>query len=525
MPSNHTLVAGIEAWAERTPEAVAVIETARQATYAEVRDNARQVAGALATLGVEKGHRVTYLGKNSIEQIELTTAAGMLGAVTVPINWRLSAREIAALIDHMDATVVVVQSVLLELARDALAASPRVQHVVIIGDGATSTELTWQSWRSAATPLAPHQFATLEDADVVAQLYTSGTSGTPKGVMLGCAGLRATVALLDEIWQLGQDAVLMPVLPWFHVGGIGAATGALHTGGSIVAQNEVSGGSILEAIERFRVTSMVVAPVMIQGICAHPDARTADLSTLKLVSYGASPITQTVLREFLQLLPHTTMVQIYGMTETWGTITLLDDAAHHDTEHPERLQSAGRPITALSMKLLDPLTREPVQPGETGEVWVKYVGNMLGYYKLPEQTAAVFTDDGYMRTNDLGWQDEGGFLFLRDRVGDMIVSGGENIFPTEVEGVIASHPDVAEVAVVGVPHEKWGETPRAYVITKAGATLEPQAVIDHARANLAHYKCPTSVEVVESLPRNPSGKLLRRVLRVEAEAVAPSVSV
>lgn len=531
MPSHHPLVEGIESWAERTPDATAVLEQTRQVSYAELRAASRQVAGALAASSVRHGDRIAYLGKNSIEQVVLTTAAGMLGAVAVPVNWRLSAREIAALVDHMDAATVFVQGGFHDLARAALAGTSRVERVVIIDDGTTDADLlsggsvrAWDDWQAGAEPLRTEGFAEMGDTDVAAQLYTSGTSGTPKGVMLGCAGLRATVALLHDIWQLGQDAVLMPVLPWFHVGGIGAAAGALHTGGAIVAQNEVAGGDIISAVERFEVTSMVVAPVMIQGICAHPTARTADLSSLKLVSYGASPITSTLLREFLDLLPHTNIVQIYGMTETWGTITLLDGAAHHDDEHPERLQSAGRPIPHLTMKLLDPYTREVAKQGEIGEVWVKYVGTMLGYYKMPEQTAAVFDDDGYMRTNDLGWQDEGGFLFLCDRVGDMIVSGGENIFPSEVEDVIAAHPGVAEVAVIGVPHERWGETPRAYVVPAAGATLDPQSIIDHTRANLAHYKCPTSVEMVQTLPRNPSGKLLRRILRDEAKPVATSPS-
>lgn len=522
MPSNHTLVAGIETWADRTPDAPAVIEKERTATYAALRDGSRRVAGALAAAGVRKGDRLTYLGKNSIEQIELTTGAGMLGAVAVPVNWRLSPREVVQLVTHMEAKVLVIQAELLDLGRKVVARCPALEQVVVVGDGARDGETEWNAWRDATAPFTPEDFAELADDDVAAQLYTSGTSGNPKGVMLGCAGMRATVAFLHDAWALGQDAVLMPVLPWFHVGGIGAAAGALHNGGAIVAQNEVQGGDIIHAVERFGVTSMVVAPVMIQGICAHPEARTADLSSLKLVSYGASPISPALLREFLDLLPHTTIVQIYGMTETWGTITLLDGATHHDAEHPERLQSAGRAINHLEIRLRDPFTGEPVGQGEVGEVWVRYVGNMLGYFKQPELSAEVFSDDGFMRTNDLGWQDEGGYLFLCDRVGDMIVSGGENIFPTEVEDVIASHPHVAEVAVIGVAHPKWGETPKAYVVPTAGATLEPQQVIEHARANLAHYKCPTAVEVVDSLPRNPSGKLLRRVLRTEAANVTTS---
>ncbi|MET8947070.1 AMP-binding protein [Streptomyces sp. NPDC004542] len=524
VPSHHSLVEGVETWADRTPGATAVIEDDRKVTYTQLRDRSRTVAGALAALGVEQGDRIGYVGRNSVEQIELTAGAGMLGAVVVPVNWRLSVRETHALIEHMDATVVVVQSELLGLARAALENADRVEDVIVIGGSATHGELGYDEWKASAAPLAPERFAVLQDTDVAAQLYTSGTSGIPKGVMLSCAGLRATVRLVAGVWKLDPGAVLLPALPWFHVGGIGAVAGALSAGISIVVQNEISGDHLLRAIERNRVTSTVVAPIMIQWLCAHPAARTTDLSSLRLVAYGGSPISSSVLHAVLDLLPQADLAQIYGLTEAWGTVTLLDGAAHHDSGHPERLQSAGRPVAGLTVRLVDPLTGEEAKRGEVGEIWVKYIGNMIGYYKQPELTAEVLTADGFLRTNDLGRLDEDGYLFLSDRVGDMIVSGGENIFPSELEEVIAGHPDVAEVAVVGVAHPTWGETPKAYVVPVEGTAPEPQQVIDYARQNLARYKCPTSVEMVAALPRNPSGKLLRRVLRDRAADAAGTTS-
>jgi long-chain acyl-CoA synthetase len=509
----HRLVDGIETWAADTPAAVAVIDGDRQVRYGDLRSRMRLVAAALRRDGIGKAGRIAYLGKNSAEQIELTAGAAALGALVVPLNWRLSAGEVARIVDHMDARLVLVQDELTGLWHDVARELGSEVPVLVTGaaliDGATS----YDKWLADVAPMDPADFTPLGPDDIAAQLYTSGTSGSPKGVMLSERGLESTVALLKDIWALDTDAVLMPILPWFHVGGIGAACGALFWGGRIVAQNEINGAELVDAIERHGVTAISTAPVMMQMILEDARPRGIALKSLAVVSYGASPITQALLRDFVAQAPHTNVLQIYGLTETWGTVTRLDNDAHRDDAHPERLQSAGKPIAGLTMRIIDPHTREDVPTGEIGEIWVKYAGNMLGYYKSPEQSAEVLMDDGWLRTNDMGRLDDEGFLYLTDRVNDMIVSGGENIFPTEVEDVIRRHPQVADVGIVGIPHEKWGETPMAFVVPVEGQALDERSVIEFTRDNLAHYKCPTRVAVIDALPRNPSGKLLRRVLR------------
>lgn len=514
--SLHSLVAGIETWAGETPDAVAVIDGERQVSYGELRDRMRQIAGALRAAGIAKADRLAYLGKNSAEQVEFTAAAAAIGALVVPLNWRLSPPEIARIVTHMDAKPVVVQKPLANTWNDVAQVLEPSVPVLLTGAAEVEGAKSYDQWVAAATPLEPTGFTELGPDDVAAQLYTSGTSGTPKGVMLSVRGLEATVALLKDIWALDTSAVLMPILPWFHVGGIGAACGALFWGGRIVAQNEIRGSELVDAIERNGVTAISTAPIMMQMILDDARPRGIALRSLAICSYGASPISQQLLTDFLAHVPHTHVLQIYGLTETWGTATRLDNDAHRDSDHPERLQSAGRPISGLTLRILDPHTREEVPAGEVGEIWVKYAGNMLGYYKSPEQSTEVLIGDGWMRTNDMGRLDDDGFLYLTDRVNDMIVSGGENIFPSEVEDVIRRHPQVAEAGVVGIPHPAWGETPIAFVVPESGQSVDAQAVIDFVRDNLAHYKCPTRVAVIDTLPRNPSGKLLRRVLRDNA---------
>lgn len=519
MPDSlHRLVAGVETWAADTPAAIAVIDGDRQVPYDQLRTRMRLIAGALRSDGIDKADRIAYLGKNSTEQVELTAGAAALGAVVVPLNWRLSPGEIAGIVDHMDARLVFVQDALVPLWAEVAEHLGSAVRVLVSGEGTIEGATSYERWLADAAPLDPLDFAVLGPDDVAAQLYTSGTSGTPKGVMLSVRGLESTVALLKDIWALDTSAVLMPILPWFHVGGIGAACGALFWGGRIVAQNEIDGAELVDAIERHGVTAISTAPIMMQMILENARSRDIALKSLGVVSYGASPITLQLLRDFVAHVPHTNVLQIYGLTETWGTATRLDNEAHRDPDRPERLQSAGKPIAGLTMRILDPHTRTDVASGEVGEIWVKYAGNMLGYYKSPEQSAEVLMEDGWMRTNDMGHLDDDGFLYLTDRVNDMIVSGGENIFPSEVEAVVRQHPKVADVGVVGVPHEKWGETPMAFVVPAPGQSPSAQEIIDFAREHLAHYKCPTRVAQIDSLPRNPSGKLLRRVLRDQSSA-------
>jgi long-chain acyl-CoA synthetase len=298
-------------------------------------------------------------------------------------------------------------------------------------------------------------------------------------------------------------------MPVFHAAGASLGLMALGEGAQCVIAREVSGDSLLSLIERHRVTTTTLVPAVLKMLLETPGMDRYDVSSLECLAYAASPISRELLRASLDRF-RCGFVQIYGLTETNGA-TVLSPEDHLDERHPERLVSAGRPLPGVTVRTVDPETGEDVGEGVVGEVWVKAPTNMHGYWAAPEETAAALTADGFVRSGDGGYLKDG-YLYLRDRIKDMILSGGENVYPIEVERVLMSHPCINDAAVIGVPSEKWGETVKAIVV-RARPELTEAEVISYAKTNLAGYKCPKSVEFVGELPRNPSGKLLKRVLR------------
>jgi len=281
----------------------------------------------------------------------------------------------------------------------------------------------------------------------------------------------------------------------------------------VVVEPEPSAERIVADIERYQVTQAVLAPTLLTQILDQAAATGADLASMELISYGAAPITPAALQRALRLAP-CPLLQVYGLTETTGFVCVLDAEVHdQDGLRSGVLASCGRPIDDLEFAVVDAVTGVPVAPGATGEIWVRSPRVMLGYWRAPAETAAAVTADGWFRTGDLARQDASGYVYLVDRLKDMIVSGGENVYPGEVEAVLIEHPGVRAVAVVAAPHERWGETPVAMVVLEPGADVGEDELLAFCRARLAHYKCPTAVHRRADLPRNPSGKILRRVLR------------
>jgi long-chain acyl-CoA synthetase len=300
------------------------------------------------------------------------------------------------------------------------------------------------------------------------------------------------------------------VSPLFHIAGTGWNLMVMGFGGTVVLHREVDGEAILRDIGRYRVTHAILVPAILQLILARRNEGTADPSSLETVVYGASPISDRVLLELFDAFDCEFM-QGYGLTETSGAVTTLR-AEDHDPSRPELLRSCGQPLDGVELRIVDPETGVDRDDGGVGEVWIRSDQVMTGYWRNPEATAEAIIGDGWFRSGDAGYLRDGR-LYLHDRVKDMIVSGAENIYPAEVENVLMGHPGVAEVAVIGVPHEHWGETVTAIVVRSPGAPVTEAEIIAHARANLAHYKCPTSVEFVAELPRNATGKILKRELR------------
>jgi long-chain acyl-CoA synthetase len=481
------------------PDHVAIRYGERELTYRELDERSNRLAHALLASGAREGSRVAYLDRTAPEVVELFFAASKIGAVTVPLNWRLAQPELAAVVADARPPVLIAGESYAEVARELA----RGLELIVTGD-------EYERRLAAHDTVDPGGRGDAED--VVLQMYTSGTTGAPKGVLTTHRNM-AACAETSPWWGFGSDSVSMTPLPMFHIGGIGWAFLGLWNGATTVLVREFDAGAVLDILEGQRVTNAVLVPTMLQLLTAVPGADTRDLSALRCIAYGASPITTAVLRAALRTV-RAPLFGIYGLTETTGGITQLEPA-DHDADGPRRhlLQSAGRPFPWVELLIADPQTGAELGPREVGEVWLRAPNVMAGYFNRPDETAAALTPDGWLRTGDGGYVDEEGYLFLTDRIKDMIVSGGENVYPVEVEEVVARHSDVAEVAVIGVPDARWGETVKALVVRKPGASCSAEELVAFAREHLAGYKLPRSVDFVEELPRTPTGKVLKRELR------------
>jgi long-chain acyl-CoA synthetase len=356
-------------------------------------------------------------------------------------------------------------------------------------------------------------------AEVVVQMYTSGTTGVPKGVLTTHGNL-AAAAETSPRWRFDGSSVSLTPLPMFHIGGIGWAFVGLWNGATTILVRDFEAATVLETLERRHVTNAVFVPTMLQMLCGTAGATDRDYGALRSIAYGASPITTTVLKAALRTF-RCSLFGIYGLTETTGAITQLDPA-DHDPDGPRAhlLRSAGKPYPWTELRIADPATGASVEPGAVGEVWLRAPNVTVGYFNRPEETAAALTSGGWLRTGDGGYVDEEGYLFLTDRVKDMIVSGGENVYPIEVEEALSQHPDVREAAVIGIPDERWGETVMALIVRRPGSAAGAEELIAFARTRLAGYKLPRAIAFVDALPRTPTGKVLKRELRAQHAAVA-----
>jgi len=334
----------------------------------------------------------------------------------------------------------------------------------------------------------------------------------PKGVMLSNANLFALTDVMNDQTRFTEDSVNLVVMPLFHVAGAGWATYGFSFGAHNVMHRDIDLVAILHDIEHYHVTHALFVPAVLQFLLLTPGVESTDFSSLELILYGASPISQDVLVRGIETF-RCRFVQAYGLTETDGAVVLLP-AEDHDPNGPNRhrLEAAGPPMRGVELRIVAPDGTE-CGTGEVGEVWIRSPRNMVGYWNMPEATAAVITPDGWFKSGDAGYLDADGYLYIHDRVKDMIISGGENVYPAEVENAIYGHPDVAEVAVIGVPSQRWGEEVKAIIVPKPGRTPREDDVIAWARERIAAFKAPKSIEVIEAFPRTATGKVLRRELK------------
>jgi acyl-CoA synthetase (AMP-forming)/AMP-acid ligase II len=492
-------------WAAVQPDAEALTYGEARWTWAEWDDRIRRVAGGLAARGLGHGGRVAFLDKNNPACLEVALGAGLLGAASAVINWRLAAGELDYVINDSGASVLFAGAGLLPAVQAIRDRIPRVTEVIVVG----GPDDEYEAFLAGARPAGRSREVAGEDLWLV--MYSSGTTGRPKGVMLSHRNIVAHTQNATPLAPMGPGDRNLVAMPLFHVGGTCYALFGIFAGVPSTFTREPDPASLLAAFAAGATYAFLV-PAVVSGLLAAGEPAIAAMSGLKYLLYGAAPMPLPVLRRALAAWPRLNFVQVYGLTELAGVISALSPQAHRDAAREDRLGSAGTLLAGAELRVVDPAGQDAAA-GQPGEFWFRSAQRMMGYLNKPDDTAQVITEDGWLRTGDIGHVGEGGFLFVSDRVKDMIITGGENVYSPEVEQAVAEHPAVAEVAVIGVPDDHWGEAVKAMVALRPGEQATSQEIIGFARERLAHYKCPSTVDIIDALPRNPSGKVLKRVLR------------
>ena len=493
-----------------TPAPIALTEAGRTTSFAELDQRSSQVARALQRKDVLPGDRVAYIGASGPEFAEVMYGAAKCRAIFTAVSNRLSAREVLTILADAEPRVVVADP----------PAAPLVADVGTLGMNCDTliTDLDYLAWRDYASADDPGEMAEPDETALI--LYTSGTTGAPKGVELTGRNLGCALHELHTDIGLDESSVCAAPIPFFHIAGLGMLLAANLNGGNLLLEQQADIAGVLRMLVDRKVTHAVLVPTVLQRLLALPEAKAADWSGLSYVVYGASPIPLPVLRGATEIIG-CSFLQSYGLTESTGGFTLLGPDDHVPAaEFEHRLRSAGRPMAGSPVRVVDPDTLQDCPVGRRGEVLVAGSRVMKGYWRKPGQTAEVILPGGWLRTGDGGSFDADGFLYLHDRLKDMIVTGGENVYPAEVESVMTGHPAVAEVAVVGVPSAEWGESPYAVVVLRPDIEVSGAELIIWTRDRLAHFKCPVGVSFVPSLARTASGKLQKQAIRASLSSVA-----
>lgn len=487
--------------AEEDPEQIATLFEDRATSYRQLHDDASRLAERLARDGFGKGHRIGYLGKNSDRYFALLFAAARIGAVLVPLNWRLAEEEWAFIIADSE-MVCLFSDEEFAIAANILAGLNGISQLLLDG-----RLLALAEDRLRLGDYVP------EPDTVIFQVYTSGTTGRPKGAMLShrnLLALRASGYRAGLQWFPPRGCTVGQVLPVAHIAGTAYALFGFYAGAKIVIAREFDAGSLAALIARERISHILLAPAAMQMLLEHPESDDADFSSLEYITYGAAPIPEVLLRQALERLG-CGFVQMYGMTEAAGGVVALQPH-DHISGSAGRLRSAGTAMPGVEIAIVDDgWTLQ--QPGTIGEIVVRSAAVMVGYWRRTDADADVFGANGWMRTGDIGRIDAEGYLFVLDRAKDMIISGGENIYPAEIENAIFGHPDVADVAAVGAPSKRWGEEVVALVVPRPGTAPDLTSILAWLDGKLARFKLPKRLVLVDTLPRNAGNKLLRRVLR------------
>ena len=512
---QRSLIDLVRGLAADRPGDTATIYEGRTTTWSELDEHGSMVANWLQALGVAPTDRVAYLGRNSDRFFEVLVGVAKAGAVLVPLNWRLTPSELEPLLLDSGARVLFVDEDL--SATIAVEVSPRRSHRIAIGSCAADTTDAYIAGRDRFAAVDPQLDA---NAEAVLQLYTSGTTGRPKGALITHEALLAAadMCMRLDVFRWRPDETVLVSMPLFHIGGFNNVILAWSNGSAALIQGDFSTGDILDAVDDHEVPLIGMVPAAVQLLLDDPKAAGTDFSRLRHVVYGAAPMPAPLLLRAMEIMG-CEFVQGYGMTES-GLITILLPEDHHPAGNP-RTASVGRPYPGVEVRIVGSNGRD-LPAGEIGEIWVRSPATMVGYAGNEEATHDVLVG-GWLRTGDGGRVDADGYLYLTDRLSDTIISGGENIYPAEVEAAIRTHPTVRDACVVAAKDDRWGEVPKAFVTIEDGSVLDPGALREHLARKIAAFKVPRSFVQVEALPRNAGGKLIRRQVR-ELDAAESAVA-
>ena len=506
IPQTTSLVDLFRWRINQSPHNVAFKFLDKETTYQDFDSSANKVAQGLIAEGCKPNARVAFLGKNS-DTLEFFYGNMKSRTVPVAINWRLAAPEIAFILNDSESEILFVDGEFDELIKQVENEIPKVRKIISIGNSNADWE-NYKAWRDRQENTDP--MLASKSGDGVLQMYTSGTTGLPKGAQLTNANILNAAPMVDQTWckDWHEGSVNLICMPVFHVaGGLYAILGAIFGCKNIIIP-EVDPGLILELIESEKIELALFVPAVILFLLQHPKSEETDFTSLRQVVYGASPIAEDTLIKAIETM-QCDFWQVYGLTETCGMATTMTPEYHDPAKG--KLRSCGQPYPGIEIKIVD-TNNNQLGTGEVGEILIKSGTVMKSYWNRPEATAETIMDDWFY-SGDAGFFDEDGFLFIHDRVKDMIISGAENIYPAEVENALMSHPQILDAAVVGIPDEKWGETVMGFVILAEDASISEDEIIAYSREKIAGFKCPKTIKFINEIPRNPTGKVLRRELR------------
>ncbi|GAA0276802.1 long-chain fatty acid--CoA ligase [Actinomadura nitritigenes] len=500
----YSLASVLDQHAERRPGKTVIVDGDRRLTNRDLLSRVEALAHGLLDLGLGRGDVIGLLLYNHAEFLEALLAAGRIGAVFLPLNYRLAPAEWEYILGHAGARAIITESEFAPVVEGL--ALPELRHRITLDEG-TGTSWTRLPELVEANLGRRVPLADLAEDDLQRLMYTSGTTSRPKGVKITNGNVN--YKNLGQIVQLGLTHADITLVcgPMYHVGALDLpALATWHAGGSLIVQRRFDAGEVLRAIERERTTNVWLAPAMMNAVLESPELDRRDTSSVRFIVGGGEKMPEALVRRIHQAFPNAWFADAYGLTETVSGDTFLD------REHAlTKLGSVGRPIPHVRVRVVGEDGRD-APAGTLGEIVLRGPKVFAGYWRDDAATDRAFRD-GWFHTGDIGRLDEDGFLYVEDRKKDMIVSGGENIATPEVERVLYEHPAVLEAAVVGLPHERWGEVPRAFVVPRPGETVTEEDVQEFCRARLARFKVPARVEVIDELPRTPSGKVLKRLLR------------